>query len=282
MTEQELMLTSLLDCERINLYVDRKPLGASDQNRFEQMRKRREQGEPLQYILGCCEFFGMKFFVDNRVLVPRPETELLVEEVLKRMDKQKSLNILDLGTGSGNIAISLAKFLPRSQVTAVDVSWDALKLSKDNARFHALDDKINFVHQDMAVYLQGQEEKLFDIIVSNPPYIARSKLNSLPKDVQQEPKIALDGGEDGLDFYKIIIAHAGRFLKDGGFLFLEIGDGQRAAVEQIFRDHPICQNVEFFKDYSGGDRVAVCHCERTLVSEARLPIGRQSLKSLNE
>ena len=258
MTERELMLTSLLDCERIDFYVDPKPLGASDQKRFQVMRDRRSQGEPLQYIIGHVEFMGIKFFVDKRAFIPRPETELLVEEVLKKANPSPQsilFNILDLGTGSGNIAISLSQFLPSCRVTAVDVSLEALKLAEDNAHFHSLHDRINFVHQDMAVYLERHEEKFFDIIVSNPPYIARSNLNFLPKDLGYEPKTALDGGDQGLDFYKIIIPQARRFLKNRGFLFLEIGDGQRQAIEQIFKDHPGYRNVEFLKDYSGTDRI---------------------------
>ncbi len=257
MTEKELMLTALLECDRADLCLDPKPLSDSDQKRLDEMHGRRQKGEPLQYILGCCEFFGIKLFVDHRVLIPRPETELLVEEVLKRVDKNKSLKILDLGTGSGNIAVSLAKFLPRSQVTALDVSLEALKLAQDNAHFHSLRDKINFICQDMNVYLAQGQERAFDLIVSNPPYIAKGKLKDLPLDVQQEPKLALDGGENGLDFYKTIIPQAARLLKQGGSLFLEIGEDQRKDIENIFSEYHFYQNIEFLKDYCSRDRMIV-------------------------
>lgn len=257
MTEKEIMLTALLECDRADLYVDPKPLSISDQKRLQEMQGRRQSAEPLQYILGYCEFFGIKLFVDQRVLIPRPETELLVEEVLKKMDRHKPLNILDMGTGSGNIAISLAKFLPHAQVTALDISSEALKLAQDNAHFHSLHDKINFIGQDMGVYLAQGQERFFDLIVSNPPYIAQGKLKDLPEDVGHEPKIALNGGKDGLDFYKIIIPQAARLLKEEGFLFLEMGEEQKKAIENIFEECNFYQNIEFLKDYCGRDRMVV-------------------------
>ena len=255
MTEKELMLTALLECGRADLYAGSKPLTQANQKRLDEMSRRRQKGEPLQYILESCEFFGIKLFVDQRVLIPRPETELLVEEVLKKANGLgESLNILDLGTGSGNIAISLAKFLPHSQVTALDISQEALKLAEDNAHFHSLHDRIKFIGQDMAVYLT-QEEEPFDVIVSNPPYIARGELKNLPEDVQREPKIALDGGKEGLDFYKVIIPKAVRLLKHNGFLLLEIGEDQRNEIENIFNECDCYQNIEFLKDYCGRDRI---------------------------
>lgn len=244
MTEHEQMLMSVRDCRRVDLFVDSKPLTPSQEDFLQRMKNRRDTGEPLQYIIGHCEFMGIKIFVDPRVLIPRPETELLAAiaiDHLKRCAPRKLLHILDLGTGSGNIAIALAQNIENGRVMTVDISPQALELAKENARFNQVDHKIDFDCEDMNIFLQRWPDTNapFDLIISNPPYIAHAKIPQLPADVRQEPWLALDGGEDGLDFYRTIIAGAYRLLADHGFLCMEIGDGQADAIQKIFENHPL-------------------------------------------
>lgn len=261
MTEKELMLTSVLDCRRTDLYVDALSLTPDQERQLHEMQERRRIDEPLQYILGTCEFMGLSLAVDTRVLIPRPETEILAETVIEKakgMDR-RPLKILDIGTGSGNIAISLVKYVEDCFVTAMDVSQDALQLARQNAQRQGVDEKIEFVHEDMIGFLTGDSSRcqLFDIIVSNPPYIQSSQMNRLPLDVQREPRVALDGGPEGIDFYQPIIAKGRKHLKQGGFLLLEIGDGQRKAIEEMLRQDSLYSEVEFIKDYRKTDRIVV-------------------------
>ncbi|MCK5581029.1 MAG: peptide chain release factor N(5)-glutamine methyltransferase [Candidatus Omnitrophica bacterium] len=258
MTEQELMLTSVLDCRRVDLYAEKLSLSPAQERFFRQMQARRAQGEPLQYILGETEFMGMKFAVDERVLIPRPETEILVEGVLARAKSQRCdpIHILDLGTGSGCIAVSLAKHFPLSEVCAVDISKDALSLAQENARQHGVENQIQFQNQCLVDCLNERfaSENFFDIIVSNPPYIRSSDMDGLPDDVRQEPRLALDGGEAGLKYYIAIIEKSAGVLKPGGLLALEIGDGQRVAIEEMLKTVGFT-HVKFIKDCAGTDRV---------------------------
>lgn len=237
MTEEEMMLTTILQCDRAQLYTQ--PLQLTDQQTvcLERMRQRRLKNEPLQYILGQAHFFGLTFKVDSRVLIPRPETELLVEHVLDFVLRNHGTNlrILDIGTGSGNIAISLAKSLPSARVMAIDISAEALTLARQNARLNQTAHQIDFMHCDFFEFIKicRVVEKSFDIIVANPPYIATSLLATLPEDVRQEPLLALDGGGDGLKFYSVLVSEAHRFLKDKGMLACEIGDGQKDAINSL-------------------------------------------------
>lgn len=268
MTEQEWMLTSLLECRRVDLYAERQSLTPSQERRYASMQRRRKEGEPLQYILGYCDFLGVRIGVDLRVLIPRPETEILVETALERIKTfDAPLRILDLGTGSGNIAIALAQHLKYASVTAVDISFDALALARHNAASQGVAHKINFVQADMMAFLKGEAslDKQFDVMISNPPYIPTSQLEGLPRDVRQEPRIALDGGRDGLHFLRGLIASAHRHLREGGFLLWEIGDGQREAVEEIFAQHPSYRNIRFYKDYVQTDRIV--YAEKTFETE---------------
>lgn len=244
MTEHEQMLMSVRDCRRVDLFVDPKRLTPSQEDFFQRMKNRRGNDEPLQYIIGHCEFMGIKIFVDPRVLIPRPETELLTAAAIERLGKRsqrRPLRILDLGTGSGNIAIALAKNIENVRVMTVDICPRVLELAKENARFNRVDHKIDFDCEDMIPFLQQWPDTNapFDLIISNPPYIAHAKIPELPADVRQEPWLALDGGEDGLDFYRTIIAEAYRLLADHGFVCMEIGDGQADAIQKIFENHPL-------------------------------------------
>ncbi len=252
MTEQELMLTTILNCQRIDLYTQTPQLTFAQAQILQQMQQRRSQNVPLQYILGQTHFFGFPFKVDSRVLVPRPETELLVEHILDFIlqNYAGNLRIFEVGTGSGNIAVSLAKSLGQARVTAIDISEDALKLSRENARCNAVSSRIDFVHCDFFEFVENycEAEKRFDIIVSNPPYIATADLASLPADVLKEPRVALDGGSDGLKFYRALIKNAKRFLKDKGALACEIGDGQKDAITALLTENGF-SNFYFKSDY---------------------------------
>ena len=260
MTEEELMLISLLDCRRIDLYVDPQPLSPVQQERLRQMQTQRQHGEPLQYVLGFCEFMGLRFNVDERVLIPRPETELLVELALEKAKvyQGQSIRILDLGTGSGNIAVSLAKYVPQCTVIAVDISTAAIDLAYSNAKANGVEHKIQFINGDMVSALKFPlaPEDYFQLVISNPPYISSVQMPRLPADVLREPRLALDGGVDGLDFYQRIIADSVNFLSPDGFLLLEMGDGQREALELLLErsSFAIC---ECRKDFSGADRIVV-------------------------
>ena len=269
MTEQELMLTAVLECERVNLYVDRPALSLEQKARLEDIKARRENGEPLQYILGTCEFMGLTLKVDGRVLIPRPETELLVEaacEKVKLFFPQKTVKILDLGTGSGNIAVSLAKCVESCQITAVDVSPEAIALARENAENLQVAHKIHFVTADMSAYLKEQKarQNTFDLIISNPPYVPTNQLARLPRDVQREPRLALAGGEDGLDFYRAILVQGVACLNSGGFFLFDIGDGQRANLEKVCSSDTQFAKIEFQKDYVQTDRIMVVNKSQNL------------------
>jgi len=245
MTEKELILTTVKQCRRVDLYIDPLPLTPEQQFHLKEIHSRRQQGEPIQYILGSCEFLGIPLRVDSRVLVPRPETELLVETAVNliREFKKTPARVLDLGTGSGNIAISLAKMVDSIDVTAVDISAEALALAKENAGDNGVLSKIKFVESDLFMNLKNHllKNQLFDIIVSNPPYILTSQISELPSDVQHEPLLALDGGADGLKFYRRILAEAPAFLKAGGKIVWEIGDNQAESIcELILRNRKLC------------------------------------------
>jgi len=265
MTEEELIMTSLLNCRRVDLVSEPRELTVMQKSQYDHMLKRKAQGEPLQYILGHCEFLGLPLTVDKRVLIPRPETEIMVEFAIKKLQLWRAhnkLNILDLGTGSGNIAISIAKNILNSLITAVDIEEGALVLALKNAQDNRVDQKIDFVHKDIAVYLRETitQHKMFNIIISNPPYIATDLMAHLPIDVQQEPFNALHGGANGLEFYLPIIEYSHQVLKEDGLLICEIADGQRNMIEYIFKKFPQYKNVIFQKDYVGTDRIV---CART-------------------
>ena len=224
------------------------------------LAKKRKSGLPLQHITGRQEFMGLDFEVGPQVLIPRPDTEILVEEAIEDMKGHPSPTILDIGTGSGAIAVSLAKYLPHAELCAVDISEEALGTAKKNAASNGVDSRIRFL---LGSLFGPVEERggMFDAIVSNPPYIPEAEIETLQKEVSShEPRGALDGGTDGLDFYRIIAREAHRFIKPGGTIYLEVGSGQAAEVENLLkqvkcRGKSCYNNILRIKDLAGIERV---------------------------
>ncbi len=212
------------------------------------------QGEPIEHITHQKEFMKLNFYVDENVLIPRQDTEVLVEEVMNIAKKIRAKKILDLCTGSGAIAVSLAKYLENVELTALDISGKALDIAIANAKNNHVQDKITFVESNLFEEL-GQER--YDIIVSNPPYIRREGIDGLDKEVRREPRLALDGGEDGLDFYRNIIDKGYEYLKYGGYICLEIGYDQKEAVMQIIKNKKQYVGTYCKKDLYDHDRVIV-------------------------
>lgn len=213
-----------------------------------------KQGEPIEHITHQKEFMKLNFYVDENVLIPRQDTEVLVEEVINIAKKIRAKKILDLCTGSGAIAVSLAKYLENIEITALDISGKALDIAISNAKNNHVQDKITFVESNLFKNL-GQEK--YDIIVSNPPYIKKEEIEKLDREVRREPRIALDGGEDGLDFYRKIIAEGYEYLKYGGYICLEIGYDQKEEVMKIIEDKKQYTNSYCKKDLFDNDRVIV-------------------------
>ena len=256
MNESEHILTTILGCRRVDLFAFSQTLTPQQKNQYNQIKQQRLQGEPLQYLLGSCDFMGIPLKVDPRVLIPRPETEILVEQVLQKISQKSSLRILDVGTGSGNIAIALAKLIHQCDVVALDVSKDALDLASYNAKENDVQEKIQFHHDNVDNFFYDKTHwNSFDAIISNPPYLRSGEIENLPQDVQREPRLALDGGDDGLEFYRILLSRGHQFLKDQGHLFLEIGDDQQKGIEEILITCPFYEDIKFIKDFNGRDRI---------------------------
>lgn len=212
------------------------------------------KGMPLQHITHTQEFMKMDFYVDENVLIPRSDTEILVEEVINISKKINAKKILDLCTGSGAIAISLAKYIENSEITAVDISKKALEIARTNAKNNDVENQITFVESDL---FKNLKEDKYDVIVSNPPYIKREVIKKLNKDVQKEPIIALDGGYDGLDFYRKIINESEKYLKFNGYLCFEIGYDQKEDVIGIIKNKERYINTYSKKDLYGNDRIII-------------------------
>ena len=210
------------------------------------------KGMPLQHITHTQEFMKMDLYVDENVLIPRPDTEILVEETIKIAQTMERPKILDLCTGSGAIAISLKKYIPSAQVYAVDISKKALEIAKKNA--HRLEAEVKFIESNLFDKIKNEK---FDIIVSNPPYIKKSDINYLSQEVQKEPQIALDGGYDGLDFYRKISYQAIDYLKFGSYLCFEIGYDQKEEVLEVLKGIEHYTKAYCKKDLCGNDRVVI-------------------------
>ncbi|MFQ5900089.1 MAG: peptide chain release factor N(5)-glutamine methyltransferase [Thermodesulfobacteriota bacterium] len=257
--DSEILLANTLKLDRVGLYLNYdRPLTGNELSSFKGLVKRRAGREPLQYITGVQEFWSLEFKVGQGVLIPRPETEVLVEETLKegKGDNNRPL-VLDLCTGSGCIAISLAKELTGSTIYAIDNSGTALDIASRNAARHEVDNRITFLSGNLFSPLKGLNlEYSFDIIVSNPPYVKSKEIEGLEPEVKAfEPVSALNGGEDGLAVIRLIARDAPQYLRKGGILMMEIAFDQGKDVEYIIGERGAYTATTILKDYSGKDRV---------------------------
>ena len=253
--QSRLLMQFILNKPRQYIIVnDMEELNKADKEKYFNAIKKLRKGIPLEHITHQKEFMKLNFFINENVLIPRQDTEILVEEVIKISKQTNAKKILDLCTGSGAIAVSVAKYLPNCEVTAVDISNDALKVAKRNAINNQVENQITFVSSDMFTNLN--EEK-FDIIVSNPPYIRTKVIETLETKVQNEPYIALDGGEDGLYFYREIVKNAYQYLKFKGYLCMEIGFDQKIDVIELIENEDKFENTYSKKDLYDNDRIIV-------------------------
>jgi release factor glutamine methyltransferase len=262
----ELLLCHVLNCRRIDLYTNfDKLLTPSQLAQFKSHLKRRLAHEPVQYIVGSTEFMGLHLEIDPRTLIPRPETEVLVEQVISQARGVPSeaplkspaevLQILDIGTGSGNIVVSLAKFLPGALVVGLDASSHALELARRNVELLNLGDRVKLMEHDIRTGKGVLEAGSFDYVVSNPPYIPASDMASLSPEVREfEPPLALQVEGDGLEYFRIISTLGQVLLRKGGWVFFEVGFGQDAAVSSILSEAGFT-GVESVRDYGGILRV---------------------------
>lgn len=250
-----LLMQFILNKDRQYLIVyDEIKLTNSQEEKYFNYIDKIKNGTPIQHITHQQEFMKMNFYVDENVLIPRPDTEILVEEVIKIANKIRAKKILDLCTGSGAISVALAKNISNSKITAIDVSSRALNVAKKNVKINKVENQITFIKSDLFNNLSKEK---YDIIVSNPPYIKRNIIKRLDKEVQKEPYIALDGGIDGLDFYKRIINQAYEYLKYRGYLCLEIGYDQKEEVIKLIEKAEVYRNTYSKEDLNGKDRIVV-------------------------
>ena len=217
---------------------------------FNEAIQKKQAGIPLQYITNMQEFMGTNFYVDENVLIPRPDTEVLVEEVIKLAKEKENIAILDMCTGSGAIAIALAEYLTNAKITASDKSKKALVVAQKNAKNTKA--SIQFIESDLFCNIKDK----FDIIVSNPPYIESDVIKCLDKEVQKEPMMALDGGKDGLDFYRKIAKQARAYLNEDGYLALEIGYNQKEKVKELLKKEGY-REIYSKKDFGDNDRIVI-------------------------
>lgn len=251
----ELLLAFALKCKRLELYLSYdRPLKQKELNNYRELIKRRSNFEPLQYITGSVEFYELEFKVTPAVLIPRPETEILIETIINNCKEKKAISILDIGCGSGIIGISLAKYLPGAKIFCTDISEKAIKLSKQNASARSVESNIVFKKHDIVSQQIDFLEEV-DVIVSNPPYISKTDFQSLQKEIKNfEPRYALTDESDGFSFFNIISSKASQKLKTGGRLFFEVSDGQVDSVKKILMENSF-KEINIVKDYQNIDRV---------------------------
>lgn len=261
--EAEIIITNCLGIDRMVLYRDDIEISKEELERIDEFLKRRSEREPLQYILGNVDFYGLKIKVGKGVLIPRPETEILAEITIETVKREalSMLRILDLCTGSGCLAIALAKEFPAAKVYGTDISNVAIQYAEENARTNRIGN-VTFLEGSLfepIKRLPAVDCPLFnfDLIVSNPPYIKRDEIKNLQLEIKSwEPVEALDGGEDGLDYYRNIIPGSKRYLKRGGYLILEIGANQSEEVRTIAKDAGFV-DVSLIKDYAEIERIII-------------------------
>ena len=254
----EILLSKALgDVDRLYIHLNlHKELTNEQMELFNNMIQDRLKGRPIAYIVNNREFMGLDFYVEEGVLIPRPDTEPLVEEVIDLVSGQSDLKIVDIGTGSGAITVSLAKYIKDCKVYSLDISDKALSIGLKNAISNGVEDKINFIKSDVFSGIENKNLKI-DVIVSNPPYIRKSDIETLHTQVKDyEPYIALEGGEDGLDFYRAITEQSIKYLKDNGILAFEVGHDQAQDVSDILRKNGYSK-IYTKKDLQGIDRVVI-------------------------
>lgn len=272
--DAEMIVFHSVGMDRLDAYVNNPEVKGADAAKIRRLIRRREKGEPVQYIIGHIEFLGLTIYVGKGVLIPRPETELLVQEVIRAVKREElgvrsinqsscvesfssrltsyaSMSFLDLCTGSGCIALSLAREFPDAAVFGTDISRDAIVFAEKNVRANDIRN---------ATFLRGSlfdpvKGRAFNIITANPPYIRRDELDTLQREIRDwEPVAALDGGDDGIDFYRQILSSVMEYLKPGGFIFLELGYDQAEAVQRLAREHDF-KDVLIMEDYAGIGRI---------------------------
>jgi release factor glutamine methyltransferase len=252
--DAELLLAAAAGVDRTRLLTGSLPLCRECVSRFEQLIARRAAREPIAYILGHKEFYGLDFAVNRSVLIPRPETELLVDTALKMLRERPPSRVLDLGTGSGAIAVAIAANASEAEVTATDISAPALELARRNARRHGCELRIKFYTGDLFAALPCSHQK-YDLILSTPPYVRVDEIARLePEVARHEPQIALLGGKDGLDFYRRLAAEIASHLRPEGEVMVEVGAGQAAEVARLLEAGG-CRALETLRDLAGHKRV---------------------------
>ena len=252
-----LLMSFTIRKDRVFLVTNsEKELTKQQEKSFLESIEKVENHIPIQYITNNQEFMKMNFYVDENVLIPRQDTEVVAEEAINIIKNNNFKDILDMCTGSGILAVSIAKYIKNCNVSAVDVSQKAIEVAKKNAILNGVNDKIKFIHSNMFENVNGK----FDVIISNPPYIKSKVINSLSENVKKEPILALDGGTDGLKFYKILANNAYQFLKPEGYLILEIGYDQKEEVTNLLMDN--YQNITCINDMGENDRVIICKKDR--------------------
>lgn len=251
----EILLAEILKCKRLELYLAfDKPLAENEVQIYRESIRKRGLRIPLQYIVGNVEFYGLKFIVNENVLIPRPETELLVEQIINDSDKSVNLRILDIGVGSGNIILSILKNLPDLNAVAIDISEGALDIAHQNAEINLLQDRVEFRPFDIMNDDLNSLGK-FDLIVSNPPYVSENDYESLEPELKiYEPKMALTDNSNGISFYKHIIESSESILNKSGKIYFELGIDQSTQVQKYFEQNNFT-NIKITKDYSGIDRI---------------------------
>ena len=263
--ESEIILIHSLGIDKTALYRDDPVLSEKELRELKEIIKRRAKREPLQYILGYADFYGLKIKVGEGILIPRPETELLVEEVVKAAEsiehraESTGWKMLDLCTGSGCLALAIAKHFPDAKVYGTDISAIAVRYAKENAALNGISNAVfmkGSLYEPLKQLISGMPLK-FDVIVSNPPYIKSNDIANLQPEIKNwEPRNALDGGDDGLRYYREILSEAPKYLDMDGFVFLEAGEGQAGDVSGIARSNHF-RRVSVIKDYAGIERIVI-------------------------
>ncbi len=261
--DAEVLLADLLDTERVKLYVKFDyPLTDEEINKYRKMVKKRAQGTPVSYLTEKKEFMSLEFHVEPGVLIPRPETEELVEKILgiAREESDLSRKIVDVGTGSGAILVSLLYYLPDARGIGIDISDQAIRVARENIKKFDLSQRAGLINGDLLQPLLPKKAGEIDLVVSNPPYISTKEYKNLDQDVKSEPEKALHAGKDGLDIYKRLIPQAQKLLRDNGLLALEIGDKQGEAIENLFVELDGWNDFQLLKDGTGKDRFVFVRC----------------------